>query len=809
MADLLHILRGDLADRYTIERELGRGASATVYLARDHKHERRVAIKALYPELSVGLGAERFLREIRVVARLQHPHILPLYDSGQAGRYLFYVMPYMEEGSLGDRLERERQLPLADAVRITREVADALGYAHSFGIVHRDIKPENILFLGGHAVVTDFGIARAISEARDEQITLPGLAVGTPTYMSPEQARGAAELDGRSDVFSLGCVLYEMLTGEPPSPGPRVRALVDAATADPVPALRRARDGVPPQVEEALRIALARVPAERYATAHEFAQALAPLDRPSAERARLTSADRWDAAQPPQRRRARVLLAAGLALLLLATAGVAGWLATRNRRAEAVETAPGARGPRAVAVLPFVNRSGDARDEYFSDGMTEELIATLGRTGAVRVASRTSAFAFKGTSRDVREIGRALGVDAVLEGSTRRAGDTLHVAAQLVSVADGLQIWSATYVRDLRDVFAVQDEIARAIAARVQTTDSAPSGTRGPRAGTGDLVAYDLYLRGRYASARRTADGLEQGISLFHQAIARDSTNARAWAGLADAHFFLATYFGVPPREAYPKATEAALRALAIDESLAEAHTSLAGVRLNYEWNWEAAERGLRRAIALDPEYATAHHWYGLLLVRQGRDEAAVAEMRRAMELEPLSLPINVAAAGVFLYAGRLNDALTQARRALDIEPASSAAHAVYGLTLVAQGQRAEAKPHLEHALDISGGSPTLLGALGYLAALDGDRAGARAMLGRLRQQRYPSPFYVAAIHAGLGERDATFEWLQRGYEARDGWMIELRTHPFFRSLHGDPRFERLLRLVGLPPGIGSAPGEG
>jgi serine/threonine protein kinase len=418
--DPLARLRAALADRYTISRELGRGGMAIVLLAQDQKHHRKVAIKVLKPELAAALGRKRFFREIETAAGLNHPHILPLYDSGAADGFVYYVLPYVEGESLRERLDRERQLALDDALQIAREVADALSYAHGHNILHRDIKPGNILLSAGHALVTDFGIARAITATEGGQLTEVGTLVGTPAYMSPEQIDGSQYMDGRADIYSLGCVLFEMLVGEPPFKGETITAIIAIRLSSSAPSPRVFRPLVPEAVDAAVRKAMAELPADRFATAAQFANALG-TPRPSGP---------TTVAVPD----------------------------------------------RSIAVLPFQNRSSDPESEYFSDGLAEEIINALAQLPGLQVAARTSSFAFKGKGADIAEVGAKLKVATVLDGSVRKAGNRVRITAQLVSVSDGYHLWSERYDSELDDVFAIQDHIARAIAQRFEVMLASPTG---------------------------------------------------------------------------------------------------------------------------------------------------------------------------------------------------------------------------------------------------------------------------------------------------------------------------------------------
>ncbi|HXG43703.1 MAG TPA: protein kinase [Gemmatimonadales bacterium] len=743
-----------LAGRYRIEDRLAQGGMATVYRARDLKHDRAVAVKVLRAELAAALGTDRFLQEIRITATLSHPHILPLYDSGAAAGQLFYVMPLVEGESLRRRLERERRLPIEEAVRLAAEVAEALAYAHARGIVHRDIKPENILLAAGHAVVADFGIARAVSAAGGARLTEPGLAVGTPSYMSPEQAAGETALDGRSDLYSLGAVLYEMLAGEPPFAGPTAHAVLARLFTEAPAPIRTRRGEVSDALDRIVRRALAREPGERFSSGSEMAEAL--------------------------------------------------------RRQQAVAVAPPGTS---VLVLPFANLSPDPDNEYFSDGMTDELISALARIEGLHVVSRTSSFAFKSRAQDIREVGERLNVQAVVEGSVRRAGDRLRITARLVNVADGFQLWSATFDRQLEDVFAIQDEIARAVAAALQVRLFAPAPApalelprgRPPAGGalppTDNLEAYSLYLKGRHSWSRRTEEALRIGLGFFQQALDLDPDYALAHAGVANSYVILGFYCTMAPGEAFPAAKAAARRALELDPGVVEAQAALAYAFMYHDWDWAAAEAAFQEAIRLNPGYATAHQWYGNYLAIQGRFEAAVQSVGRAVALDPLS-PLMVGALGWQLYfARRYEEAADHHRRALALDPGYAVAHLWLGLVLEQLGDAAGAVAAFEESVRLSARNVLALAMLGHGQALLGDVRSARRQLEELtalRRSRFVSAYDLAVLHLALGEPEPALEWLETGYRERTHWMALLAVDPRLDPLRPHPRFRALLDRLRL-----------
>ncbi len=763
-----------LAGRYAIERELGRGGMAAVYLALDQKHSRRVAVKVLQPELALAVRVEQFVSEIQIAAQLTHPHILPLHDSGEVEGIAYYVMPYVEGESLRDRLSRERQLPVADALRIAGDVAAALSYAHGRGVVHRDIKPGNILLApGGEALIADFGIARALTVAGGHTLSETG-AVGTPLYMSPEQASGG-ELDGRSDVYSLGCVVYEMLAGHPPFSGASAQEVIARHAHDPIPALEAERPDAPSSVARAVGTALAKLRDDRFATADEFAAALT--------------------APAVTGRRVGWLVYGALGLVL-----VAGAVLTRQGLVRASATGPSAQS---VAVLPFVNLTGDSANDYLTDGFSDELISTLAQTPGLRVPGRTSSFYFKGRSLPAPQIGESLGVANVVEASVRQVGSRLRITAQLIRVVDASNLWSASFDRELtdpQDVFTVQENVARAIGQALEVKLALPPAPR-----PANLEAYELYLKGRFLWNRGTEEALTQALRFFSAAVAKDSRYARAYAGLADTYIVLRTQEYLPRAEAFPKARAAAERAVALDSLLAEAYASRGRLR-TLEWNWSGADQDLRRAVTLNPGEALAHRWYAISLTRQGRAGEALREASRAVELDPLSAAALATYAEAFLYARQYDRAVEQYTKSIEFEPRRPQSHQRLGLAYVQQNKIADALREFQIALDLLGGrgrTSFTLAELGYAHAQFGRRQDALRILDDLKARRARGDQTTSAVHlailcAGLGKTDEAFALLTDAYEERDNLLTILRVHPFFDPLRSDPRFAALLKSVGL-----------
>jgi serine/threonine protein kinase/tetratricopeptide (TPR) repeat protein len=716
-------LIGSLQDRYTLERELGRGGMATVFLARDLKHDRLVALKVLHPELAASLGPERFLREIKVAARLNHPYIVPLHDSGQAGNLLYYVMPYVDGESLRQRLGRERQLPVEDALQIARNVAAALDYAHRQGVVHRDIKPENVMLHEGEALVTDFGIAKAVSAAGGESLTQTGVAIGTPAYMSPEQAAGEAEPDGRSDVYSLGCMLYEMLAGTTPFTGPTVQAVMARRFTETAPPLRAARPTVPEAVEQAVARALARVPADRFATASQFAQALAvPSGTTPPGNAPTVSATQTPAAG------------------------------------------------KSIAVLPFVNMSADPENEYFTDGIAEEIINALTKVQALRVASRTSAFAFKGKSEDIGEIGRKLKVATVLEGSVRKAGNKLRVTAQLVNVADGYHLWSERYDRQLEDVFAIQDEIAENIVRALRVVLSDEEKRAIEQAPATDIEAYDYYLRGRqfFHQFRRTS--IQFARRMFERAMEADPRYARAHAGAADCCSLLYMYWDASKAN-LEGADSYSRTALELAPELAEAHASR-GFAVSLSRQYEEARREFETAIRLNPKLYEPHYLYARACFQEGHLEEAVRHYEDASRVRPEDYQALLLIQSPLNGLGRKAEAQAALRRGLQV-----------------------AEKHLELNPDDARALYLGAGALVQLGERERGLEWARRSVG-IDPEDSALLYNVACVYALAGQTDDAIGCLEKAIQNGFGHREWLENDSDLDSVRGDPRFEVLRRKL-------------
>ena len=779
VADVRDQLQSALGTAYAIERELGGGGMSRVFVATEAALGRRVVVKVLPPEMSGAVSAERFRREVTVAARLQHPCIVPLLSAGEADGLLYYTMPFVRGDSLRAQIARGGAMPIAEVMRVLRDVASALSHAHAAGVVHRDLKPDNVLLSGGYAVVTDFGIAKALSAAATPaaSVTATNVVVGTPLYMAPEQAVGDPAVDHRADLYALGVVAYELLVGAPPFSRRTPQQLVVAHITElPVP-LTSYRPDAPPALASLVMWCLEKDPDRRPQSVAELLERLVEPAGPATGAAATTTTGR-DGALPSRASAPRASLPAGVR-----------------------SGAPP--GPVSIAVLPFVNRSGDADSDYFSDGMTEELINALAKVRDLRVAARTSSFRFRDATDDVRAIGSRLNVGTILEGSVRRMGARLRVTAQLIDAGDGFQLWSGSYARDVEDVFAIQEEIAHAIVSALvpRLTSASISGPAVRR--VQNLEAYELYLKGRYNWNKRTAEALDRALRFFEQAAALEPSFAEAHAGIADTYDMLGQYECLKSTEAFPKAKAAAARALAIDEGIAEARCSLAFALFSHDWDYGAAEREFTRALELNPSYALAHQWFGQMLGVLGRGDEAVAECRAAIALDPLS-PVALTNLANALYCSRrYEDAIAQCHATIELEPRFFLTYFFLSLSLAETGRAAESITAARRGVALAPDSPLALEALGYACARAGEREEAQriaADFAALWRTGRPTALNVAYIAGALGDIDEGFTWLERAVAHDRADKVVYLNASVGDPFRADPRFASLLARVGLRP---------
>ena len=766
------------ADRYQFVRELGAGGMATVYLARDLKHDREVAIKVLHEDLGASLGKERFLREIHIAARLQHPHVLPLYDSGEAAGLLYYVMPYVDGLSLREKLAKEGELPIADAVHILRDVADALSEAHKNGVVHRDLKPENVMLRGRHALVTDFGVAKAVSEATGRQtLTTAGVALGTPAYMAPEQATADPHVDHRADVYAFGVLAYELLTGQPPFTGSTPQQVLAAHVTTAAVPVTAHRASIPPALATLIMQCLEKKPADRPQSAAELVPQLEAVLTPSGGVA------------PTQRgtgrRRTRVLAITFMAVLLV-SAAVALVL-----RSGATPTGAAKR----IAVLPFENVGGDSTMEYLAEGMTDDVNAELARMG-VPVMARTSAYTFKGKHPSPQEVGTALHVDYVVQGTVRRVGDRLRVTAELASATDGHVMAPYSGERATRDILAMQNEIVQEIVRAVE-----PSLRNGadPAAlhQTADPEAHDLYLRGRYAANQWTCDGLRRSVELYEAALARDPNYARAHAGIAWGLLGLADACA-KPTDVYQRAIAEAEKAIALDSTYSEGWTAAAQLSVLYRWDFERGRTQFERAQQLNPNDPSAYIAETGYWAAMGRADRMVAASRRSNQVDPVSAGSHLTLMWAFLIADQPDSAIAESRVLTRLAPNFAYIDALEGYAYQANGMTVQAESAFTRAEPLIGHRST---GLGWLYARTGRRSQAIALLRELERdtsKTYVVPEQIAGVYAALGDTAKMYAWLEKGVELHSAFVVYSPVWPPFRPYRGDARFKAILRKTNM-----------
>ena len=788
---------GQTLGHYRVLEQIGAGGMGLVFRARDERLDREVALKVLPPgTLTDENVRQRFRKEALTLSKLNHPNIATVFDFDTQDGVDFLVMELISGVTLDEKL-KGGALSEKEVIRLAMQLADGLGAAHAEGVVHRDLKPGNLrLTPDGRLKILDFGLAKLLqpiaADAATESLSQTRGAVGTLPYMAPEQLQGEPP-DARSDLWAAGAVLYELATGKRPFPQSSAPMLTDAILRQaPVPP-RALNSNLSAELERIICKSLEKDPEHRYQSAKELGADLRRLAAPAATAATVLPAG-------GRKRYGWVLAAGGLVVALLVAGSVVPHWEWRDR----LLGRRGASRIESLAVLPLENMSRDPDQEYFADGMTEALTTDLAHISALRVISRTSVMHYKGTGKTVPEIARELHVDAVVEGSVVKAGNRVRITAQLIEASTDRHLWAESYERDLGDVLALQDEVSRTIARKIQVTLTPQEQTRLATARPVNPEAYDAYLRGRYSLSKRSPVDIQKALAHFQQAVDKDPTYAPAYAGLADSYYLLSWYGAVSPLEVLPKGKAAATRALELDSTLAEGHLSLAQIKLIDDWDWAGAEVEYKRALELAPGSAQAHYFYGFTFLRvRARFNEAIPELKRALDLDPLSLIINTNLGTTLADARRYDEAIAQCRKTLELDSRFGQAHSVLGRAYVEKGMYQEAIREFRMALDYS---PTFTGALANLGrayALSGQKAEARKLLTELQRRSekgFVAPGQMAWVYVGLGEKQQAIASLEKAYEVHDGLVIYVNVDPTFDSLRSEPRFQQLVRRIGLRP---------
>ena len=747
-----------------------------VYLAEDTRLGRKIALTLLPSSYQYDPERRaRFMTEARAASALRSPNIAAIYDIGEHDGAMFIAMEYVDGDVLSLHIAR-RTMPTAKVIDITRQIADTLDEAHSQGIIHRDIKSSNLMLNErGLVKILDFGLAKMVlpensGEQTDPTIPLGaqtafGIVMGTVSYMSPEQALGR-KIDTRSDIFSLGVVIYEMLTSRLPFEGASTTEIIDNIIHKEPMAIARFNYDVPPELERITRKCLEKDRERRYQSAREVSTDLANLRRDSDSR-RASPTSRTSATGKTQ-------------------------VPRRGRSRKAIDS---------LAILPLVNASGDPDAEYLSDGITESIINNLSQLPKLRVMARSTVFRYKGGEVDPQVVGHDLGVRAVLTGRVLERGELSVIKVELADADDGSHIWGAQYNRKLADIFTIEEEISREISEKLRLKLSGAEKKQLAKRYAENSEAYQLYLKGRFHWNKRTEESVNKGIDYFKQAIYSDPEYALAYAGLADSYNILASYSAVAPKGAFPMAKSAATKSLELDSNLAEGHASLAFAKFGYDWKWADSERGFKRSLKLNPGYAMAHNWYAVTVAAQGRFDEAFDQINRALDLDPLSLPINTNRGWLLHLARRYDEAIEQYLKTIELDESFGLAHRRLGQTYEQKQMYNEAVIEFQKALKLSGEDAELLSARGHFYAMLGERDKVDEVIGLLEERAkttYVPAYLVARVHIGWGDNDHVFEWLNKAFDERYGYLAYLNVDPIFDSVRSDARFAELVRRVGL-----------